>query len=626
MKKLITLTLLFSMALTVAGKINIIPQPVELIQSEGSFTISAAPVVSYSSNDLKDMALLVATTIKTATNFDVKTVSGVTGNIQLQILNKSNTTIGNEGYMLNVTPKLITISANTPSGVFYGIQSLLQLFPKEIESAAAVKTNWTVPCVNITDYPRFGWRGLMLDVSRHFMVKEDLLKYIDQMAKYKFNTLHLHLTDDNGWRIEIKSLPKLTEIGAWRVERSGRFGDRENPKPGEAATYGGFYTHNDIREIVAYAQSKQITIVPEIDVPGHSMAAIAAYPLLNCTKDTSIKVNPGTNFADWFDGGKFKMHIDNTLNPSDEYVYDFLDKVFTEVAMLFPSEYIHVGGDECYTGFWENDPGCQKLAKELGLGHTHELQGYFMQRVEKILKSKNKKLIGWDEILEGTLSQEAVAMNWREMKHATEGAKRGHKIVMTPHSHVYLDFCQGDPSIDPPIYSNLRAKTCYSFNPVPEGVDPKLILGGQGNLWTEHVPSLRYAFYMTYPRAWALSEVYWTPNELKNWNNFVTRVEAHFERADVANIRYSRAMYDAIIKVQAKNDKIYISMDSEVPDLEIYYTTDETMPDNFSPKYINEFELPAGQVTLRVITYRQAKPVGHLITLRPDELKKRAGR
>ncbi len=480
--------------------------------------------------------------------------------------------------------------------------------------------------MNITDYPRFGWRGLMLDVSRNFFTKEEVKQYIDEMVKFKMNTFHWSLVNDEGWRIEIKSLPRLTEVGAWRVPRYGHFGERIPPKPGEAATVGGFYTQDDIREVIKYAQDRFVTIVPEIDVPGHSMAAIASYPELCCTKDTSIRVNPGSNFAIWPGDGTFTMLIDNTLNPSDENVYAFLDKVFTEVAALFPGQYIHVGGDECYKGFWAKDSGCQALMKKLNVTDVEKLQGYFMNRLEEILKSKGKKLLGWDEILDGGISPEATVMSWRGIKGGIEAAKMGHYVVMTPTTFAYIDYNQGDASVDPPVYASLRMKKCYSFNPVPEGVDAKYILGGQGNLWTEQLPTLRSAFYMAYPRAWALAEDFWSPDESKNWDNFVLRVENQFQRSDLAGINYSRAIYDAIVKVSMKDGNMWATMEPEIPGLDIYYTIDGTMPDNYSPKYTEPVLIPEGPVTLRVVSYRNGSPIGHMIILPPDQLKKRAGK
>jgi len=506
------------------------------------------------------------------------------------------------------------------------MQTLLQLLPKGIESKEVVKMKWTIPAVQITDYPRFAWRGLMLDVSRHFFTKEEVKQYIDEMARWKFNTFHWHLTDDEGWRIEIKSLPKLTEVGAWRVQRYGHFGERDFPKPGEPATYGGFYTQDDIREVIQYANERNITIVPEIDVPGHSMAAIAAYPELSCKKDTSTRVSPGSKFSDWYGNGTFKMNVENALNPSDENVYVFLDKVFTEVASLFPGQYIHVGGDECYKGYWKEDEDCQKLMKELGIRHVEDLQGYFMNRVEAILKKNGKKLIGWDEILEGGIAPEATVMSWRGIKGGIEAAKMGHDVVMSPTTFAYLDYNQGERTVDPPIYASLRLNKCYSFDPVPEGVEAKYILGGQGNLWTEQVPTLRHAQYMTFPRAWALSEVYWSPKESKSWDNFVQRVENQFERSDIAEINYSKAIYDVVIKMSRSNGKLLLTMETEAPNLEIYYTINDAMPDKYTTRYTQPAELPEGPITLRVITYRDGKPVGHLITLKREELERRAGK
>jgi hexosaminidase len=626
MKKHFVIPFLF-IILTACGKtgeVSIIPQPAEIRQGKGSFRLRSGTTISYGNPAAKDIAEKLALKLNHATGFTIKTVEGKRGTIQFNINADENTRLGKEGYSLSVTSKNVIISANQPAGLFYGMQSLLQLLPQEIESAAPVKADWLVPVVNIIDYPRFAWRGMMLDVSRNFFSKDEVEKYIDQIARFKFNTFHWHLADDNGWRIEIKSLPKLTEIGAWRVARSGHFGDRDNPEPGEPATSGGFYTQEDIREIVKYAQERFITIVPEVDIPGHSMAAIASYPELCCTKDTTIKVNPGTQFSVWYGNGTFKMLTDNTLNPSDEKVYEFLDKVFTEVAQLFPGQYIHAGGDECYKGYWEADPGCRALMKNLKISKVEQLQGYFENRVEKILQSKGKKLIGWDEILEGGISPEATVMSWRGFNGGIEAAKLGHYVVMTPTSFVYLDYQQGEKTIEPPLYAGLRLQKCYSFNPVPEGVDAKYILGGQGNLWTEQIPGFRHAEYMTWPRGWALAEDFWTPVEKKSWTGFIGRVEKQFSRNDIAGINYSKAIYDPVIITNKESGKTMVEMSAEAPGLKIYYTTDDQMPDNFSPEYTKPFEIPGGgPVTLRVIAYRDGKPVGHLITLNPEDLKSR---
>ena len=340
MKKRLLFLLLLSISLVNAqnNPINLIPQPVEMQQSAGSYTLNKATTISFNKPEARKVADVLTQKLNTSTGFSLAAQQGKSGMIQLNLNDAPNTQLGNEGYVLEATTKGVVITANQAGGLFYGMQTLVQLLPKEIESKKVATANWAIPSVKITDYPRFGWRGIMLDVSRNFFKKEDVKTYINQLAQLKYNTFHWHLTDDNGWRIEIKSLPKLTSVGAWRVPRTGHFGDRADPKPGEAATDGGFYTHEDIKEIIQYAQDRNITIVPEIDVPGHSMAAIAAYPELSCTKDPNTKVNPGTNFSDWYGNGTFKMKVENALNPSDEKVYEFLDKVFTEVAMLFPNQ------------------------------------------------------------------------------------------------------------------------------------------------------------------------------------------------------------------------------------------------------------------------------------------------
>ena len=625
MKKLIFLLLLFSLA-TVYGQnpaIQLIPQPVEIQQSEGVFVLTKTSTIGFDSQESRKIAEMLSQKLNRSTGFSFKPQQDKAGSIQFNLNKAPVAQIGKEGYTLVSSSKGVVITANKPAGLFYGMQTLLQLLPKEIESKTPITITWSVPSVKITDYPRFGWRGIMLDVSRNFFTKEEVKLYIDQIARYKYNTFHWHLTDDNGWRIEIKALPRLTEVGAWRVPRFGQFGQRAEPKKGEAATVGGFYTQADIKEIIQYAQDRNITIVPEIDVPGHSMSAIAAYPELSCTKDPDTKVNPGSSFSEWYNDGTFKMLIDNTLNPSDEKVYEFLDKVFTEMAVLFPNPYIHVGGDECYKGFWTKDPGCQALMKKMNMTHPEELQAYFMKRVEGILKAKGKKLIGWDEILEGGIGPEATVMSWRGIKGGIEAAKLGHDVVMTPTTFAYLDYQQGEQTIEPPIYSNLRLSKCYSYEPVPEGVDAKYILGGQGNLWTEQVVTLHHAEYMTWPRGWALAEDFWSPKESKNWANFVLRVEKQFERAEIEGVNYSPAIYDAIINVRGKEGEMTLEMDSEVPGLDIYYTIDGAMPNIYSIKYSNPFKLPSGPITVRVITYRNGKQIGHLVTLRPEDLKKR---
>jgi hexosaminidase len=629
-KNLFLLAFILSTMKIMAQGISIIPQPVEMQRQTGVFTLKEGGIgVNPQSPASERVARVFADKIAPATGFKCYPFANkmVNQNVINFTLNQTpNPVIGNEGYTLEVTPAKVILTANTEGGLFYGVQTLLQLLPKEIGNQSLTTAKWEIPCVKIVDYPRFPWRGLMLDVSRHFFPKEDVKRYIDNMAKFKYNTFHWHLTDDQGWRIEIKSLPKLTEVGAFRVPRFGKWGEHMAPKEGEKATDGGFYTQNDIKEIVAYAAERHVTILPEIDVPGHSMAAIASYPELCATKDPKITVSPGHKFSEWYGNGKFKMLIDNSLNPSDEGVYTFLDKVFGEVATLFPHPYIHVGGDECYHGYWAKDSNCVALMQKEGLKNTEELQSYFIKRLEKILKSHGKKLIGWDEILEGGLAPEASVMSWRGTEGGIAAAKAGHYVVMTPNQSTYIDLSQGDTAVEPDgtSYNTVRLRKAYDFEPVPDSIDAKYILGGQANLWTEKVPTIRHAEYMTYPRAWALSDVYWSPKGSKNWDNFIGRMEKQMERADVSDMNYARSAFDAIVKTTLKDGKLTANIATEIAGLDIYYTLNETTPDKYTPQYKTPIEIPEGPVSLKVVTYRGGKPVGKMIVLSRDILMKRA--
>jgi hexosaminidase len=631
MKKILFLLVFILSTLEImAQDISIIPQPVEMQRQTGIFTLKEGGIgVNPNSPESERVAQFFANKIAPATGLKFypywnKMVNQKSINF---IINQTpNPVIGNEGYTLDVTPKKVILTANTEGGLFYGVQTLLQLLPKEIGNQSLTNVKWEIPCVKIVDYPRFQWRGLMLDVSRHFFPKEDVKRYIDNMAKFKYNTFHWHLTDDQGWRIEIKSLPKLTEVGAFRVPRFGKWGQLDAPKDGEKATDGGFYTQNDIKEIVAYAAERHITVLPEIDVPGHSMAAIASYPEMCCTKDPKITVSPGHKFSEWYGGGKFKMLIDNSLDPSNEAVYTFLDKVFGEVATLFPHPYIHIGGDECYHGYWAKDSNCVALMQREGLKNTEELQSYFIKRLEKILKKHGKKLIGWDEILEGGLAPEASVMSWRGYEGGIAAAKQGHYVVMSPNDYVYIDLLQGEKAAEPDAtdYKKVTLRKAYDFEPVPDSIDAKYILGGQANLWTEKVPTMRHAEYMTYPRAWALSDVYWSPKASKNWDSFIVRMEKQMERADVVDMNYARSAFDAVVKTTLKDGKLMAEITTEIAGLDIYYTLNETTPDKGTPQYKTPFEVPEGPVSLKVMTYRGGKPVGKMIVLPRETLVKRA--
>lgn len=588
--------------------------------------LTSATTLAYSDdNEVAKVAEYLRAKLQPATGFGfARTTKAGPGSIEL-VLSATGAKAADEGYSLESSADKITLTAKSPAGLFYGVQTLLQLLPAEIEASEKItNTKFEIPAVAITDSPRFGWRGIMLDVSRHYYSKAYVKEFIDQIARYKFNRLHLHLTDDNGWRIEIKSLPKLTEVGAWRVERTGTFGSHDAPKPGEKATYGGFYTHEDIKEIVQHAKARFIEIVPEVDIPGHSMAALAAYPELSVSKDTSVRVNPGSKFATWYGHGKFEMHIDNTLNPTDEKVYAFLDKVFTEIAMLFPYEYIHMGGDECYKGFWEKDPQVQAFMKKNKMKDGHDLQSYFSKRVNQIIVSKKKKAIGWDEILEGGAPEGAAVMSWQGVKGGIEASKLRLPVVMSPAPMYYLDMMQGDPAIEARVYGSSRLKEMYNFDILPAGIDSAYVLGGQGNLWTEQIRIEPQVEYMMYPRAYAVAETLWSPKSKKNYDNFVTRVENHFKRSAQAGVNYSPSLYDPIMTVKKNSDgKLVVELAAEAPNLDFYYTLDNTIPNHYYEKYNGPIVLPDGTDMIRITSYRGKQQMGRLLSLTVEELAKR---
>ena len=607
--------------------IAIIPEPVNIVQTNGVFVLPAnSTIEAPSTPDLQQTISFLQQKLSVPTGYTVTVqTSAPNAVIRLSLNTTADAVVGKEGYRLSVTTKLISIKANTAAGLFYGVQSLLQLFPKEIESRELVKQiNWQAPTVELTDYPRFGWRGMMFDVSRHFFTKQEVKAFIDQMARYKFNVLHWHFTDDEGWRIEIKSLPNLTKKGAWNVKKVGHFGDFTPATPDEPRDYGGFYTQDDIKEVVAYAKDRFVNILPEVDVPGHSLATIASYPELSCTPGADkYQVRSGERFMDWTDKG-VKALVDNTLCPANEKVYTFLDKVFTEIAGLFPFDYIHVGGDECAKNFWEQSDAVKALMQEEGLTTQQQVQSYFEKRVEKIINAKGKKVIGWDELLEGGIAPGAAIMSWRGEQGGIDAAKLNHEVVMTPNQFVYIDFMQSDAVMEPLVYASLRLNKTYQFEPVPAGVDAKFIKGGQANLWTEQIYNYRQAEYMTWPRAFAIAESVWSPKDKKNWNGFVAKVEQHFKRFDLEEVKYSPALYDPFFTpVKDAKGNLNIQLGTEIEGLDIYYTFDNSFPDRFYPKYTATLVPPTDATTLRVMTYKGNQPVGRLVTMPIKELEKR---
>jgi hexosaminidase len=608
----------------------IIPEPVSLLKTSGYYTlpeniiIIASPEMKQAADYLQEK--VTAATGKFASEYKSATAAPA---VRMILNTKHIDLLGNEGYQLSVTPSGITIKANQPAGLFYGVQTLLQLFPKEIESKELVKdVIWKVPCVEITDYPRMAWRGLMFDVARHFFTKQEVKQYIDAMVRYKYNLLHLHLADDEGWRLEIKGLPKLTEVGAWNVKKVGEFGTFSTPGADEPRTYGGFFTQDDIRELIKYAKERFVDIMPEIDVPGHSLAAIASYPELSCTPGAeNYRVRSGEKIMDWSKGAPPIALVDNTLCPANEKVYSFLDTIITQVAALFPFEYIHMGGDEAPINYWQKSDAIKSLMQREGLKDMHQVQGYFEKRVQKIVESKGKKFMGWDEILNGDVPSSAAIMSWRSSQFGIQASRDKHEVVMTPQSNVYLDLMQGDVITEAKVYSSVRLGKAYEFDPVPPGADPKYIKGGQGNLWTEQIYNIRQAEYMTWPRGFAIAEALWSPREKKSWTNFTGKMELHFKRMDIAETKYAPSAYDPIFKVSRSADKqLMVELSTEIDGLDIYYSFDNSFPDRFYPKYTEKLVVPKDANQLRVITYRGKEAIGRMITMPVDELNKRARR
>jgi len=518
------------------GEIALIPKVQKMILGESSFNFRGSTKLVVESVDQEVIASQFADFFEKATGWKLQVVVG--GNKgSNQVYFKTEPVMAPEGYNLEVQNDRIEIKAAKPAGFFYAIQTLRQLLPAEIESLRKRENiDWLVPVVSITDYPAFKWRGFMLDVARHFFPKEDVFRLIDFLALHKINTLQLHLVDDQGWRIEIKKYPKLTEVGAWRVDREDKpWNERAKKQAGETATYGGFYTQEDIKEMVTYAQERYITIVPEIEMPAHVSSALAAYPQFSCTGGPFTVPSGGK----WPDNDIYCAGNDST--------FLFLQDILSEVIDLFPSKYIHIGGDEANKTEWESCLKCKARMKTENLKNVNELQSYFINRIEKFINSKSRVLIGWDEIHERGLTADAVIMGWQGIQSGIDAAKQGHDVVMAPNSFVYLDYYQGPKRKEPlAIGGYLPLKTVYSFNPIPNELNAeaaKHILGAQANLWTEFVPNIKQAEYMMFPRIAALAEVVWSHKEVRNWDDFARRIQLVMKRYDQMGINYSKSGY-----------------------------------------------------------------------------------
>ncbi len=513
--------------------IAIIPQPVSLSPGQGHFTITRQTVIW---TDRASVAIgeQFARFLQPATGWTLRVVTGGTppaGAIALR-RDLSLKTLGTEGYALEVRPGRVIARAREDAGLFYAVQTLRQLLPPQIFREAAVSgVEWTIPAVTIEDWPRFPWRGAHLDVGRHFMPKEFIKKYIDLIALHKLNTFHWHLTEDQGWRLEIRQYPKLTTVGAWRKETIVGHQSRDRSQwTFDGTPHGGFYTQEDAREIVAYGKARFVTVMPEIEMPGHAMAAIVAYPEIGVTGEP---VEVATRWGVFSD----------ILNAEPATV-QFMQNVLSEVLEIFPSRYIHIGGDEADKAKWKVNPRIQERIKELGLADEHELQSWFIRQMDGFLTARGRRLVGWDEILEGGLAENAVVMSWRGTKGGIAAARAGHDVIMAPSSHTYLNFYQAEQAREPLGYPGLLPlEKVYAFEPVPAELEPeftKHVLGAQAQLWTEYVLGPKNAEYQVFPRLTALAEVVWTPVERKDYEGYLARLATHERRLEALDVSFRR--------------------------------------------------------------------------------------
>ena len=578
--------------------VNIIPKPVRTVMGEGFFNINGETTIRMENakRELKPAAGFLSNYVKEISGYQLKTNGKTTNAITLSLV--TNNEIGEEGYLLKVTSSEIKISANTKGGLVYGMQSLFQTLPQ-------IRTNaqLMVPAMEITDYPRFKWRGMHMDVSRHFFSPEMVKEYIDLLATYKLNTLHWHLVDDQGWRIEIEKYPKLTSVGAWRVDRTDLpWAERPVAKAGEPTTYGGYYTQQQIKEMIKYAAERNVTIVPEIEMPGHVASAITAYPFLSCTQAPQFNIT----------GGNYSEASSNYCAGNEE-TYKFLENVLDEVVELFPSKYIHLGGDEVDKTSWKNCPKCQAKMKAEGLKDVDELQSYFMRRMEKYLISKKKKMIGWDEILEGGLAPEATVMSWRGEAGGIAAAKMKHDVVMTPGNPVYFDHYQAGPEGEPLAIGGFNTlKMVYDYEPIPKELDSteaKYVLGAQANVWAEYITTREQLEYMVLPRMLALSEVVWTPKANKDWLDFNNRLAYHFRGFEQKGLHFSRGNFKVSIKALPQEGKVMVNLATDSPLGEIYYTLNGNQPTIADIKYTAPFAVDS-TLTLKAVTVINGKVMG----------------
>ena len=580
------------------GKVQIIPMPSSEILTEGYFVLSSSTGIDYP-EDLKVSAEFLKSFIEQSQTIQLNKGNDIKFSVDATIEN-------DEGYSLEIRPNSIEIKAKTDQGAFYAVQTLRQLLPVDFEKKgispqgklSAEQKGIEIQCISITDAPKFIYRGMHLDVGRHLFSVDFIKKYIDALALLKMNTFHWHLTEDQGWRIEIKKYPKLQEIAAFRDETLiGHYNTQ--PQLFDGKKYGGYYTQDQIKDIVAYAEARFVTVIPEIELPGHSQAAIAAYPYLGCTGDQVEVAKKGGVF-------------ENIYCPKEE-TFAFLEDVFDEVLELFPSKYIHIGGDEAPKTHWKNCKSCQQRIKDEGLKDEHELQSYFISRIETYLNSKGRQIIGWDEILEGGLAPNATVMSWRGFGGAIEAAKQKHNVILTPNSHCYFDHYQSE-NIDEPLAIGgfLPLEKVYNLNPIPEELtqeEAKYVLGAQGNVWTEYMPNSQKVEYMVFPRILALSEVVWSNPKQKNYKEFALRVENFHKRLDALDINYANHLYEIEGELVSEESIVTYKMGTSSEGKTIRYTLDSSEPNLNSQIYKNPIPI-IESVNLNARVFDSEKKLG----------------
>lgn len=585
--------------------VNIIPEPKSVELGKGWFEFNQKTKIIVP-DSLRTVAEILTSKFKTAAGWDLEITSEKPESNYLVFMFEED--LGKESYRLESNENFVEITASALPGFVYGIQSLRQLLPVEIEHKSVQQIKWEIPQVSIEDSPRYEWRGSHLDVARHFFKKEYIKKHLDRMAFLKLNTFHFHLVDDQGWRIEIKKYPKLTEVGGFRVDQEDKhWNARIENDPNVQATYGGFYTQEDIKEIVAYAQERGIRVIPEIEMPAHVMSAIAAYPWLSC-KEEPITVPSGGVWP-----------ITEIYCAGKESTFEFLENVLLEIMELFPSEYIHVGGDEATKTNWEKCPHCQRRMKEEDLANVEELQSYFIKRMERFIRSHNKVLIGWDEILEGGLAPGATVMSWRGVQGGWEASKQGHDVVMTPGSHMYFDHYQGDPDIEPVAFGGYTTLSkVYEFDPVVDSMtveQKQHVLGGQANLWSEFISDPDHSEYMLFPRLVALSEVVWSSKEKQDWKGFSEKLKQNIlPRFDAMDINYSKSAYAVTAKTEVDLDSknLRIKLESEFPESEIRYALNDEALNERSKVYSQPIEFNE-TATIKAAVFENGQQPGAIL-------------